>query len=137
MSSFASDRRAPVVLGRIAADQLEIEEGKVAAFLLWNIDGQNRDLLIQSLVRDRDLKIDVVLLVEYYPSKTRSDLSSLLQSDGLVKRSTSERFGVFARLNHGMTRVTTAIGGRVELWNWVPDSGTAGRFALVHGLDRI
>jgi hypothetical protein len=106
----------------------------VAAFLLWNIGKQNRDLLIQSLVREH--KIDVVLLVEYYPSKTRSDLSNLLQSDGLVKRNTSERFGVFAPLNHRMTVVTAAIGGHVELWDWIPDSGMAGRIALVHGLER-
>ncbi len=105
----------------------------MAAFLLWNINKQNRDLLIQSLVREH--AIDVVLLVEYYPSQTRSDLSNLLQSDGLVKRNTSERFGVFARLNNGMTLVATLIGDHVELWDWVPGSGTAGRLALVHGLE--
>ena len=73
---------------------------------------------------------------EYYPSQTRSDLSNLLQRDGVVKRNTSERFGIFARLNRGMTLAATAVGGHVELWDWVPDSGTAGRLALVHGLER-
>ena len=106
----------------------------MAAFLLWNIDRQNRDLLIQSLVREH--VIDVVLLVEYYPSKFGSNLSNLLQSDDLVKRNTSERFGVFARSNHGMTQARTAFGGHAELWDWVPDSGMPGRFALVHGPER-
>ena len=107
----------------------------MAAFLLWNINKQNRDLLVQSIVREHN--IDIVLLVEFEPSKTRSDLSNLLQQDGLVKRGTSERFGVFGRLNYGMTLVSTAIGGHVELWDWTPESGNEGRFALVHGLDRI
>jgi hypothetical protein len=107
----------------------------VAAFLLWNVNGQNRDLLVQSFVREH--KIDIVLLVEYSPSKTVSNLSNLLQQDGLVKRSTSERFGVFGRLSYGMALVSSASGGRVDLWDWTPESGNAGRFAIVHGLDRI
>ena len=107
----------------------------MAAFLLWNINKQNRDLLVQSIVREH--KIDVVLLIEFEPSKTRSDLSNLLQQDGLVKRNMSERFGVFGRFEYGMNLVSTAIGDRVELWDWTPESGDTGRFALVHGLDRI
>lgn len=85
----------------------------MATFLLWNINKQNRDLLIQSLVQQHN--VDVVLLVEYYPTKTSSDLSNLLQSDGLVKRSESERFGVFARFTDGMELVSTALGDHVEL----------------------
>lgn len=106
----------------------------MAAFLLWNIDKQQRDSLVQCLVREHD--IDVVLLVEYYPSRTGSLLSTLLPGDGLIKRNSTERFGVFARRTHGMTLAERKVGGRMELWDWVPDSGTAGRFALVHGLDR-
>ena len=85
----------------------------------------------------REHLIDIVLLVEYFPAKTGSDLSNLLPQDGLVKRSTSERFGVFGRLNYGMTLSSMINGDRVELWDWTPASGNAGRFALVHGLDRI
>jgi hypothetical protein len=107
----------------------------VAAFLLWNVHNRNRDLLVQSLVREH--KIDVVLLVEYSPTKTASDLSNLLQRDGLVKRSTSERFGVFARLSYPMTLSSVTIGTRLELWDRTADSGVSGRFALVHGLDRM
>lgn len=107
----------------------------MATFLLWNINRQNRDLLVQSLVREH--KVAILFLVEYSPSKSRSDLSNLLQQEGLVKRSTSERFGVFGRLNDGMTLVSTINGDRVELWDWTPASGNVGRFALVHGLDRI
>jgi hypothetical protein len=107
----------------------------VAAFLLWNTNNKNRDLLVQSIVREH--KIDVVLLVEYSPSTARSDLSNLLQCDGLVKRSTSERFGVFGRFDYGMALVSTVSGGHAELWDWTPESGISGRFALVHGLERI
>jgi hypothetical protein len=111
------------------------EEVEVAAFLLWNVQNRNRDLLVQSLVREHN--IDVVLLVEYSPTKTASDLSNLLQRDGLVKRSTSERFGVFGRLSYTMTLSSVAIGTRLELWDLTPDSGVSARFALVHGLDRM
>jgi hypothetical protein len=110
-------------------------EVEVAAFLLWNVQNGNRDLLVQSIVREH--KIDIVLLVEYSPTKTGSDLSNLLRLDGLVKRSTSERFGVFGRLNDGMILSPVTIGTRLELWDWTPDSGVGGRFALVHGLDRM
>jgi Endonuclease/Exonuclease/phosphatase family len=30
-----------------------------------------------------------------------------------------------------------SIGTRLEMWHWTPDSGVGGRFALVHGLDRM
>jgi hypothetical protein len=107
----------------------------VAAFLLWNVQNRNRDLLVQSIVREH--KIDIVLLIEYSPTKTGSDLSNLLQGDGLMKRSTSEKFGVFGRLAYSMLLSPVTIGTRLELWDWTPDSGVGGRFALVHGLDRM
>ncbi len=107
----------------------------MAAFLLWNVKNKNRDLLVQNLVREHT--IDVLLLVEYAPTKTKSDLSNLLQREGLVKRNTSERFGVFGRMSHMMTLAPVTIGDRLELWDWTPKGGLAGRFALVHGLDRF
>jgi hypothetical protein len=110
----------------------------MAAFLLWNIGGKrgkNLDMLVQNLVRGHG--IDVLLLVEFYPSITKSTLSTLLLGDGLVRRNSSERFGVFSRTNYGMNRVPGAgLGNRVELWNWIPAANKAARFALVHGLDR-
>ncbi len=107
----------------------------MAAFLLWNTGGKNLDSLIQNLVREH--AIDVLLLVEYYPSEIGSTLSTLLLNDGLVRRSTSERFGVFSRPNYGMNGgPVTGIGNRAELWNWVPEAEKQARFVLVHGLDR-
>lgn len=113
----------------------------MAAFLLWNTAGKkskkskNRDLLVQNLVREH--KIDVLLLVEYYPSTVKSTLSTLLIGDGLVRRNTSERFGIFSRTKYGMNREpVAALGDRVELWNWIPEANKEARFALVHGLDR-
>jgi hypothetical protein len=107
----------------------------VAAFLLWNVQNRNRDLLVQSIVREH--QIDIVLLVEYSPTKTGSDLSNLLQREGLVKRSRSEKFGVFGRLGYRMLLSPVTIGNRLELWDWAGNSGIDGRFALVHGLDRM
>lgn len=72
----------------------------LAAFLLWNIQNRNRDLSVHSIVREHN--IDILLLVEYSPTRARSDLSNLLQLDGLVRRSTSERFGAFGRSSYGM-----------------------------------
>ena len=108
----------------------------MAAFLLWNTGRKNRDGLVQNLVREH--KIDFVLLVEYYPSTIGSTLSTLLINDGLVRRNTSERFGVFSRPAYGMNSVAvTSLGDRVEIWNWNPVPNIAARFALVHGLDRM
>ena len=107
----------------------------MAAFLLWNTGVENRDSLVQNLVREHN--IDVLLLVEYYPSKIKSTLSTLLLDEGLVRRNTSDRFGVFSRMKYGMNRVSvTGLGDRVELWNWIPEANKVARFALVHGLDR-
>jgi Endonuclease/Exonuclease/phosphatase family len=108
----------------------------MAAFLLWNTNRKNLDSLVQDLVREH--KIDILLLVEYYPSETKSTLSTLLLTDGLVRRNSSERFGVFSRLNYGMNSAPVmALGDRVELWNWFPEPNKEARFALVHGLDRM
>ena len=108
----------------------------MAVFMLWNTGRRNLDSLIERLVREH--KVDVLLLVEYYPSVIKSALSTLLLSSGLVRRSTSERFGVFSRLNYGMNRVPVpALGNRVELWEWTTNTKTDARFALEHGLDRI
>ena len=117
----------------------------MATFLLWNTAGKKRkkdknvrnlDSLIQALVREHS--IDILLLVEYYPSVVKSTLSTLLIDDGLVKRNTSERFGVFSRMSYGLNCVPApGLGDRVEIWNWIPDANKAARFALVHGLDRM
>lgn len=121
----------------------------MAVFLLWNTRGvvdkwdqkgrkkvvRNRDLLVQRLVREHH--VDVLLLVEYYPSTVKSNLSTLLLGDGLVRRNTSERLGVFSRPSYAMSRVPVpGVGNRVELWNWAPAPNRLARFALVHGLDR-
>lgn len=109
---------------------------RMAAFLLWNTGRKNLDGLVQNLVREH--KIDIVLLVEYYPSKVGSTLSTLLLNHGLVRRSVSERFGVFSRPIYGMRSVgVTGLGDRVGLWDWIPNPNSEARFALVHGLDRI
>jgi hypothetical protein len=44
----------------------------MAAFLLWNTGRANRDSLVQNLVREH--KIDILLLVEYYPSLVGSPI---------------------------------------------------------------
>ncbi len=107
----------------------------MAVFLLWNTGRRNLDPLVENLVREHS--VDVLMLVEYYPSVVKSTLSTLLLSRGLVRRSTSERFGVFSRFNYGMNlRTASGLGNRVELWDWTPNTKTEARFALVHGLDR-
>jgi len=105
----------------------------VATFLLWNINKQNRDALIQSIVRQHG--VDVVLLVEYAPSKSQSRLSTLLLGDGIIKRNNSERFGIFARQAIGLNPIR--IERRTEYWEMTAGTVMGGRFALVHGLDRI
>jgi hypothetical protein len=117
----------------------------MAAFLLWNTMGNsterrgNVDSLVRQLVREHG--IDIVLLVEYYPSKSASALSTTLIEDGLVKRNTSERFGVFARSEIVMEgEPVAALGDRVEIWKWkwksTPNAAEFARFALVHGPNR-
>lgn len=84
----------------------------MAAFLIWNVggkSGRNFDLLVQSLVRQHT--IDVLLLIEYYPSVSSSTLSTLLLNDGLVRRPSAERFGVFARADYGRHRLPASDGG--------------------------
>ena len=108
----------------------------MAVFLLWNTGRKNIDGLVRNLVKEHN--VDILLLVEYYPSKNGSTLSTLLLREGLVKRNTTERFGVFSRPNYGMSsEAVTALGDRVELWNWNPEPNKEARFALVHGLDRM
>lgn len=107
----------------------------MAVFLLWNTGRRNLDPLVEDLVREHN--VDVLMLVEFYPSEVKSSLSTLLLGSGLVRRNTAERFGLFSRLDYGMKRVpVSALGDRVELWEWTSDSKTEARFALVHGLDR-
>lgn len=109
---------------------------QMAVFLLWNTRGTNRDSLVVNLVREHN--VDVLMLVEYYPSTINSRLSTLLLNHGLVRRSTPERFGLFSRPIYRMNRLpVAAVGDRVELWEWTSDTNTEARFALVHGLDRI
>ena len=68
----------------------------MAAFLLWNVKKKPLDILVQNLVRQHN--IDVVLLVEY--AFGISQLPGLLLNDGLVKRSSLPKFGVFVRNTH-------------------------------------
>jgi hypothetical protein len=104
----------------------------MAAFLLWNIKKKPLDNLVQNLVRQHN--IDAVLLVEY--AFAVSQLPFLLLNDGLVKRSSSPRFGVFVRNTHGFRRVRYRLGTRANVWRWVPPSGLAGTLVLLHGYDR-
>src|SRR5262245_30604045 len=94
-------------------------EQQMVAFLVWNIGRKNIDPLVQNLVIHHN--IDILLLVEFYPSASGSTLSTLLISNGLVRRNTNERFGVFTRTAYGMNPVAiSAVGDRVELWDWTP-----------------
>ncbi len=104
----------------------------MAAFLLWNIDRKPLDGLVQNLIGQ--LQIDVVLLVEY--AFGVSQLPGLLLKDGLFKRRSPKRFGVFARANHGLVRLRYPLGERAALWKWTPPSGQEGLVALLHGFDR-
>ena len=104
----------------------------MAAFLLWNVNRKPLDGLVQSLVRQ--LQIDIVLLVEYAFGK--SQLPGLLQLDGLFRRPSPERFGVFVRSNHRLSRLRSGLGHRVGLWKWRPPSGQEGLVVLLHGFDR-
>lgn len=123
-----------VILRVLVRGILESEQ-HMTAFMVWNVKRKNLDSLVQSLVREH--KIDVLLLVEFYPAGSGSTLSTLLLGDGLMRRNTSERFGVFTRLSYvAQMQPVTALGDRVEFWDWTPDQTNRARFALVHGLDR-
>lgn len=110
----------------------------MAAFLLWNVNKKPLDGMVQSLVRQH--RIDIVLLVEY--AFGVSQLPVLLASDGLIKRPSPKRFGVFARATHGFARLRYfsrpryPLGPRALFLQWVPPSGVEGLIVLVHGLDR-
>jgi hypothetical protein len=104
----------------------------MAAFLLWNVRRKPLDGFVQTLVRQ--LQIDVVLLVEY--AFGSSQLPGLLMKDGLFKRPSSPRFGVFARVGYGLDRLRYRLGDRVGMWKWAPPSGQEGLLVLLHGLDR-
>jgi hypothetical protein len=103
-----------------------LREWLVATFLLWNVGKKNLDLLVQAIVREHS--VDIVLLVEYYPSLTTSNLDTLLIADGLTKRNNSQRFGIFARSAHGLASVpVTSVGDRAELWDWRSTTPVDGR----------
>jgi hypothetical protein len=107
----------------------------MAAFLLWNVNRKPLDGLVQSLVRQ--LRIDIVLLVEY--AFGTSQLPGLLQQDGLFGRPSSERFGVFVRGGQRLSPLRYApyrLGRRVGFWRWIPPSGREGLIVLLHGFDR-
>jgi hypothetical protein len=111
----------------------------MAKFLLWNVGKTkqpNLDSLVVSLVREHS--VDVLLLVEFHPTKTGSQLSTLLIKDGLVRWNRNDRFGVFGRDRYGFDEISVVgLGERAEFWNWYPTPGTEGRFVLVHGPDRL
>ena len=104
----------------------------MAAFLLWNVQKKPLDNLVQNLVRQHN--IDVVLLVEY--AFGVSQLPLLLPNDGLIRRSSSPKFGVFVRKSHGFRVLRYGLGKRANMWRWVPPSGRAGTLVLLHGFDR-
>lgn len=104
----------------------------MAAFLLWNVTKKPLDTLVQNLVRQHN--IDVVLLVEY--AFGVSQLPLLLLNDGLIRRSSSPKFGVFVRNTHGFRLLRYRLGKRANMWRWVPPSGRAGTLVLLHGFDR-
>src|SRR5690348_15898078 len=106
----------------------------MAAFLLWNINGKQLDGLVQSLVRLHN--IDVVLLVEFNPQKSQSQLSTMLLTDGLSQRGNPGRFGVFGRSSHGLNLVPSTLGDHAQMWEWTSPSNQSGLLTLVHGLDR-
>lgn len=104
----------------------------MAAFLLWNVQKKPLDNLVQNLVRQHN--IDIVLLVEYALGK--SQLPLLLPKDGLIRRSSSPKFGVFVRNTHRLRVLRYGLGKRANLWRWVPPSGRPGTLVLLHGFDR-
>jgi hypothetical protein len=107
----------------------------MAAFLVWNVNRKPLDGLVQSLVRQ--WQIDIVLLVEY--AFGTSQLPGLLQQDGLFRRPSSKRFGVFVRSNQRLSLLRYApyrVGSRVGLWRWIPPSGQEDLIVLLHGFDR-
>ena len=102
-------------------------------FLLRNVNERaSVDGLVQSLARE--VQADVVLLVEY--DFGASELPGLLMADGLIRRPSPRRFGVFAREDHRMKRLRYGVGNHVGMWTWVPPSGREGLIVLVHAPDR-
>lgn len=104
----------------------------MAAFLLWNVNRKPLDSLVQNLARQ--YQIDVVLLVEYPFGD--SQLPGLLMTDGLIRRPSLPRFGVFVRDTHRFRLLNYNLGRRANVWAWVPPSGQEGTVVLVHGFDR-
>jgi hypothetical protein len=94
----------------------------MVAFLLWNVQRKPLDSLVQNLVHQHS--IDVVLLVEY--AFGVSQLPFLLLNDGLVKRSSSPKFGVFLRNTHRLRLLRYGVGRRANMWRWVPALGPGG-----------
>src|SRR5947208_10924578 len=98
------------------ASAIGLSEITMAAFLLWNVHGKNLDALVHALVRRHS--IDVVLLVEYVLGS--SQLPGLLLSDGLARRTSSTRFGVFVQSTHRFQRLPVRLGKRANIWKWQP-----------------
>jgi hypothetical protein len=65
-----------------------------------------------------------------------SQLSGLLSHEGLFKRPSPRRFGVFSRANHPLTLRHYRLADRAGMWRFVPPSGQEGLLALLHGFDR-
>ena len=104
----------------------------MAVFLLWNVNKKPLDAFVQSLVRQHN--VDVVFLVEY--DLVASQLSQMLLTDGLVKRSSLPKFGVFARGNHKFRLLPCKLGKRANMWEWAAPGGQDGNIVLIHGFDR-
>lgn len=105
----------------------------MAVVLVWNV---NENPLVDGLVQDlaREHQVDLVLAVEY--AHGMSQLPGLLEADGLIRRASRSRFGVFSRPDHRIVRLRHQLGARVELWVWQPPGGQEGLLVLLHGLDR-
>src|SRR5947199_137067 len=99
----------------------------MARFLLWNVNKKPLDGLVQSLVRQ--LNIDIVLLVEY--AFAESLLPGLLMQDGLFKNPSVKRFGVFVRKGQKLARLRSRLCNRVTVWKWTPPSGVEGLVLLL------
>lgn len=79
-------------------------------------------------------KIDVVLLVEFVSAT--SHLPQMLLQRGLVRRKTSDKFGVFTRSTDILHRIRSDLGKRVHFWKWETPGHQEGLLVLAYGYDR-
>jgi len=104
----------------------------MAAFLLWNVDKRPLDGLVQNLIRQ--LRIDIVLLIEY--AHVESQLGRLLLGEGFTRQKSPDQFGVFVRDDQALKTLRNPVGKRACLWRWTAPSGLDGLLVLLHAPDR-